>query len=353
VALIDTQMPGLDGEALGRAVRADTRLGATRLVLLGVLGKRGDARRLREMGFAGYSTKPIRSSELQKVVHRALAEQAHLPIATRHLAREVLPSFAGSRVRVLLAEDNITNQQVALGMLRKLGVTADAVADGQEAVRAAEQIAYDLVLMDCQMPNMDGYEATRRIRSATSSRDPALPIIAMTGHAMPGDRERSLAAGMFDHLTKPVTLRSLATCLEKWLRSAPHAPGTKPSSGAAPAWDRAALVERLMGDEELAATIAEGFLGDLPRQLDALSAALSAGDAGEVTRLAHGIKGASVNVGADSLGELAHAIEVAARLADLATAAQRFELVGPTFDRVRGEMDRGVAPGSQRTDRRE
>jgi HPt (histidine-containing phosphotransfer) domain-containing protein len=170
---------------------------------------------------------------------------------------------------------------------------------------------------------------------------------------MPGDRERSLAAGMFDHLTKPVTLRSLATCLEKWLRSAPHAPGTKPSSGAAPAWDRAALVERLMGDEELAATIAEGFLGDLPRQLDALSAALSAGDAGEVTRLAHGIKGASVNVGADSLGELAHAIEVAARLADLATAAQRFELVGPTFDRVRGEMDRGVAPGSQRTDRRE
>ena len=141
------------------------------------------------------------------------------PIATRHTAREMLNLFAGRKVRILLAEDNITNQQVALGILKKLGLRADAVANGAEAVHALETLPYDLVLMDVQMPKMDGLEATRRIRNAefTGHSSLSIPIIAMTAHAMQGDRRKCLKAGMNDYISKPVSPRALAEALDKWL----------------------------------------------------------------------------------------------------------------------------------------
>jgi signal transduction histidine kinase/CheY-like chemotaxis protein len=223
IALIDMQMPGMDGESLGRSIRADERLAATRLVLLTSLGMRGDARRFEEIGFAGYAIKPIRHQELRAVLCLALTERdgtepAPRPIATRHAARETLKPFAGCTARILLAEDNITNQRVALGLLKRLGLRADAVADGAEAVRALETLPYDLVLMDVQMPEMDGLEATRRIRNPRSAvRNHQIPIIAMTAHTMHGDRERCLQAGMDDYVSKPVTPQALVEVLEKWL----------------------------------------------------------------------------------------------------------------------------------------
>jgi CheY-like chemotaxis protein len=168
IAVIDMQMPGMDGEALGRIIQKDERLTDTRMVMLTSLGTRGDARRLQEIGFAAYSTKPIRHEELKAVLSLALGDRdksTHRPIATRHTARETLNLFADFKARILLAEDNITNQQVALGILKKLGLRADAVANGLEALKALETLPYDLVLMDVQMPEMDGFEATKIIRN--------------------------------------------------------------------------------------------------------------------------------------------------------------------------------------------
>jgi CheY-like chemotaxis protein len=220
------QMPGMDGETLGRTIAADKRLADTRMVMLTSLGTRGDARRFEEIGFAGYATKPIRSRDLQAVLSLALRERdgatpTPRPIVTHHQAREMLNLFAGRKGRILVAEDNITNQRVAPGILKKLGLYGDAVANGAEALNALETIPYDLVLMDVQMPEMDGLQATRTIRKT----DTRLPIIAMTAHAMRGDRERCLEAGMDDYLTKPVTPKALALILGKWLPKHAETPG--------------------------------------------------------------------------------------------------------------------------------
>jgi two-component system sensor histidine kinase/response regulator len=159
IAVIDMQMPGMDGEALGRAIKTESRLVKTRLVLLTSMGMRGDAQHFSAIGFAGYLTKPARTLELKAVLSQVLAAGQDktlkpLPLATRHTAREVANRFAGIQARILLAEDNFTNQQVALGILKKFGLTADAVANGAEALKSLADIPYDLVLMDVQMPEM-------------------------------------------------------------------------------------------------------------------------------------------------------------------------------------------------------
>ena len=233
IAVIDMQMPGMDGESLGRTIRADKRLDDTRMVMLTSLGTRGDARRFQDIGFTAFATKPIRHLELKAVLslvltNRDKAEPSPQSIITRHTVREMLNLFVGRKARILLAEDNITNQQVALGILKKLGLRADAVANGVEVLKALENLPYDLVLMDVQMPEMDGIEATKRIRNtelripnhAETGDSPSpfvIPIIAMTAHAMQGDRERCLMAGMNDYITKPVSPQALAEALDRWL----------------------------------------------------------------------------------------------------------------------------------------
>ena len=197
--------------------------------MLTSLGTRGDARRFEEIGFAAYATKPIRHQELKTVLSLVLARSGQTGAAAhRHAPHGIGDTelFAGRKARILLAEDNITNQQVALGILKKLGLRADAVANGAEALKALETIPYDLVLMDVQMPEMDGSRPPGRsaIRNPQSSIT-RIPIIAMTAHAMQGDRERCLEAGMNDYVTKPVSPQALAEVLDKWLpeENAEHA----------------------------------------------------------------------------------------------------------------------------------
>jgi CheY-like chemotaxis protein len=197
IAVLDFLMPGMNGATLGQAIKSDERLSATHLVLLSSLGERGDARRFAKIGFAGYLVKPLRHADLFNVLSNALAggvSPAEMrPIVTRHSAREIRRVVVYSGKSALLVEENITNQQVALGMLKKFGLRADAAANGAEALKALESIPYDLVLMDVQMPVMDGLEATRRIRDVQSDvLDHNIPIIAMTAHALQGDRERCL-----------------------------------------------------------------------------------------------------------------------------------------------------------------
>jgi two-component system sensor histidine kinase/response regulator len=218
LVILDMQMPGMDGAVLARAIRVDEKLKDTRLVLCSSLGQRGDARRMQELGFDAYLVKPLRHGEIIDCLSAVLAGTAvakrSQPIVTRHTIREMRRGV----VRILLAEDNITNQQVAVGILKKLGLRADAVANGAEALKALETLPYDLVLMDVQMPEMNGLDATRHIRNPQSAvRNHRIPIIAMTAGAMQGDREKCLESGMNDYVSKPISPQALADALDKWL----------------------------------------------------------------------------------------------------------------------------------------
>ncbi len=220
IALVDMQMPRMDVATLGMKIKEDPDLNPTRLVMLTSAGRRGDASRLKAIGFAAYLNKPVKKSHLYDCLITVLgipsapSRECSMPIITRYGLEEAKKR----RVRILVAEDNVVNQKVALRILQKLGYQADAVADGREALHALEKIPYDLVLMDVQMPQMDGFEATGIIRDPASSvRKHDIPVIAMTAHAMKGDREKCLDAGMDDYISKPVTALALNDILEKYL----------------------------------------------------------------------------------------------------------------------------------------
>jgi len=216
LAVVDMQMPDMDGESLGSAIKADHKIKDIRLVLMTSMGQRGDAKRMEEIGFAAYLTKPVRQSDLFDCLVSVLKseEKGEKKIITRHDIRDM----RRDKVRILLAEDNIINQQVATAMLRKMGMRVEAVANGAEALDALKEIPFDLVFMDVQMPDMDGLEATREIRNPHSKvLNHDIPIVAMTAHAMGGDRQRCLKAGMNDYLSKPVSLQRMAQVLNKWV----------------------------------------------------------------------------------------------------------------------------------------
>jgi len=220
VTIIDKELSRTRGEQLGKMIKEDPILKGTSLVMLTYLGQRGDASRLKEIGFSAYITKPIKENQLRECLEAALGLSTNAlndekkTIITKHTIEEENKR----QCRILLAEDNMVNQKVALKLLRNLGYTADVVGNGNEAVKAMVRIPYDLILMDVQMPEMDGFEATRRIRASSSGplkKD--VRIIAMTAHAMKGDRERCLQAGMDDYISKPVRPQELSDAIERQL----------------------------------------------------------------------------------------------------------------------------------------
>ncbi|TDI43752.1 MAG: response regulator [Acidobacteria bacterium] len=227
IAIVDFQMPGMDGLTLARRIKADPALKDTVLVLLTSVGRRGDAKRMEEVGFSGYMVKPVHQSQLKDVLATAWAaheEGAEAGLVTRHrFAESAHPAAAQSEapatVRVLVAEDNVVNQKVAVRLLEKLGCRVDVAADGAEAVKMVVAFPYAVIFMDCQMPEMDGYEATAAIRRMQATHT---PIIALTANVMAGDREKCVAAGMDDYLSKPVTPKLLKEMLEKWSPSMPE-----------------------------------------------------------------------------------------------------------------------------------
>jgi PAS domain S-box-containing protein len=366
IAIIDMQMPGMNGKDLGRAIKSDPQLQNTRLVMLTSLGARGDARRFQEIGFTAYLNKPAKHQELWNVLSASLETESpakavtgteiseeRQKIITRHSARESLPPFAGRNMRVLLAEDNITNQQVALEMMKKLGINADCVANGAEAVKALESIPYDLVLMDVQMPEMDGVTATRIIRdprSAVACHE--IPIIAMTAHAMRGDRERFLASGMNDYVPKPLALRTLRAALEKWLggkegSERPHMVEI-PRDDSTAVFDLDSMRERLSGNDELIVEIIKVFLADIPDQIKKLKDFMGKGDITSIERQAHTIKGAAANVGGDRLRAVAFKMEKGARGGNpddagsyLAELEKQFEMLHETMSNWIIQRDKG------------
>jgi len=221
IALLDMQMPNLDGETLGRRIKADPDLRHTHLIMLTSMGKKGIAEQLFQVGFAACLGKPVKKRLLHESLIKICGTQPAAP-ANFSAAPDPLPTPQEQRrnkFSILVAEDNIVNQKVAIRLLEKFGYRADAVANGKEAVHSLEKIPYDLVLMDVQMPEMDGLSATRAIRDPQSRvLDRKISIIAMTAHAMKEDRERCLEAGMDDYISKPVVPQVLKDILEKYLK---------------------------------------------------------------------------------------------------------------------------------------
>ena len=339
VVLTDMNMPDIDGETLGRTIKADPELRDTRLVMITSYGKRGDAKRLEALGFSAYLTKPVKQSQLYDCLATVLGAghpsvmEPETALVTRHSINE----DSRRRVRILLAEDNATNRQVALSILGKLGFRADVVADGRQALRALETGAYDIVLMDVQMPVMDGFEATRAIRSGEAKiPNRRIPIIAMTAHAMRGDRERCLEAGMDDYISKPIAPQALAAALERCLVAAPAAESRR--SEGQPVFDRPALLARLIGDEDLVEEIIAGFLADMPRQIQKLRELIDQGDAGSAGGQAHAIKGAAANVGGLALSAAANDMERLGRTGRLREAAGLLPELETQFDLLKARM---------------
>ena len=354
VAVIDMQMPGMDGEELGKTIVRDRHLADTRMVMLTSIGDICDSRRFLQIGFAGFTTKPIRQREFREILSRALAQQhaspqlparaAPPPLHTR-LDRSV--RFSSQNSRILLVEDNLTNQLVAQGILKMLGLQAEIASNGQEALDILTRSRYNLILMDVQMPVMDGLEATRRIRSwkTDAARLSAAtvehagnqlhasrtPIIAMTANAMQGDRERCLETGMDDFVSKPVTPQAVAEALNRWLPQSrvadPQAPvmaaPEQPQEQQPQVLNQAKLMAQVMGNADLACTVLRTFAADMPTQMAALAAALESGDITAAERHAHSIKGAAASVGADALCALAFDLEMAGKSGQLADIQAR------------------------------
>ncbi len=220
LALIDMQMPGMDGKQLGKSIKNTPDIASTHLIMLSSIGERGDAKVLEQIGFDAYLSKPVKMTQLHDCLIKVANQSGELKKASPDaiITQYRLAEDEHRNIRILLAEDNHINQKVASRMLTKIGYRVDAVDNGKDAIEALKTTDYKLVFMDCQMPVLDGYEATKQIRSPASGVENShVPIIAMTANAMKGDRDKCIEAGMDDYMPKPVKIKELSKIINKWL----------------------------------------------------------------------------------------------------------------------------------------
>ena len=331
IAIIDLGLPGMDALELARAIRARADIATLRLVML--THRQADMQNAREAGIDACLAKPVRQTVLYECLVNVMACQPQEAVAAREVSEPVNAAPAGSRGNILLVEDNLINQQVALGILQIQGYSVTVVNNGREALDAYAQGAFDLILMDCHMPEMDGFEATREIRGRErSSIGKRVPIIALTANAMAQDREECLSTGMDDHLSKPFSMQTMQDMLDRWM---PQAASTKSAAAAelaarGPAKAAAALDRRvldqlstLLKPERLARAI-NFYLVESPKLIQKLKQAASANDAPEIVRSAHSLKSSSANLGASVLSRYCEDIEASARRADAEEACKLF-----------------------------
>ncbi|MES2705529.1 MAG: response regulator [Verrucomicrobiota bacterium] len=322
LVLLDMQMPAMDGLTLARLIKKDPVLAPARLIILSSIGSHAFAEDFKQAGIEEYLVKPVRQSSLYDCISAVMTKG---PATRPVFSAEFHPSSpppAGSRIRILIAEDNAINQKVAIRQLQKLGYTADTAGDGAEVLEALHRIPYDIIFMDCQMPVMDGYEATRRIR-----RDYPAPvhIIAMTANAMTGDREKCIAVGMDDYLTKPVRMTALQDTLNRWILT----------SGRESPVDLERLREISDGDAEATADLVAEYLVQAGGLLEKIDQAILNGQAAELGQLTHTLSGMSANCGMTALMTGLARLQEAARTRDLQGTSAVHHALTLSLERIR------------------
>ena len=361
LALLDMQMPEMDGLTLARNIRNNKNTAQTRLVMLTSMGDRFEPQVLEDAGIAACLVKPVKQSRLFDALanaigtHTAEAHQSHLTNLRTGFA-EV--SGAAKEMRVLLAEDNRVNQKLALRQLAKLGYSADAVGNGLEVLAAIKRVPYDVILMDCQMPEMDGYKTSLQIRREEKEKGPTsqskpVYIIAMTANARIGDREKCIHAGMNDYISKPVQLAELEAALRQatggrlaasGLRSNP--PKTPTPKARGQSLDTSVLAGlRHLGQPNQPDPVAELiglFVEDGDQRLNKMEVALKENDLPAIGPLAHGLKGSASNLGARPLAALAARLEDAASSGKLPAVKELLTQLKEEYKRVRVELEKQI-----------
>jgi two-component system, sensor histidine kinase and response regulator len=347
MAIIDMKMPGMSGLELAAAVRRDPALQQLPMVVVTSLQSDDQLAKAASLGVSAYLSKPVRRQDL----YRALAQSLG---AVSNRTSESTSNTTVIHAHVLMAEDNSVNQIVARNMFKLIGCTYDMVNNGQDALEAVRRGGYDMVLMDCQMPVMDGYEATRAIRAWEGEQDDArhIPIVALTANALVGDADLCLAAGMDDHLAKPYSRNQLTATMARWLpaelvamakqdRSEGIVSGTMPLANAADA--TATLNQRALdniraldpdGSAGVMAEVIEIFLDEATKQLATLHEALQFDNAKQLASTAHALKSASMNVGASQMGELCRQLEQLGKSGSTAGAAAMVAALGKNFEGI-------------------
>ena len=330
LAILDVQMPDMDGFQLVTAVRGEKKIARTRLLMLTSAGQRGDGERCRELGIRAYLTKPLSRADLLEALGTVLEapdDGGGSEVITRHTIAESRKSL-----RVLLAEDNPVNQQVAVAMLVKRGHEVHVSSNGREAVDAVTERDYDVVLMDIQMPEMDGFEATHVIRELPKGKD--LPIIGLTAHALSGERDRCLSHGMTDYLAKPFKAHELFALVEGSAEGKPAPAPTSPAAAPPVDLEGFRTTLREAGAEQALYSIVDTFVRQAPDRLAALATAVASGAGAEIAKAAHVYRGAAATIGARELAELLEIVETSARAGDIEQARETFERVSPVAHAV-------------------
>ncbi|HET7213964.1 MAG TPA: response regulator [Terriglobia bacterium] len=337
LVLIDALMPDMDGFTLAERIKEDPLFSGATIMMLTSGGHRGDAARCRKLGIAAYLHKPVKERDLLQAVQLALApdrkDSKDAELITRHTLRQERRKF-----RILLAEDDIVNRQLAEHLLRKCGHEVTSVTNGRKAVEAVQASGFggfDVVLMDVQMPEMDGLEATAALRALETGQPKRLPIIAMTAHAMKGDRSRFLSAGMDGYIAKPIRIQEFVNVIEQTVPPPQETEKELPAKPAAPEvidWKQAlATVE---GESDLLFDLLRIFANEAPATIGKLRSAVESNDAAAIHLIAHTLKGSVGNFGATDAVEAARHLETTAQKGDLQHIPERFRNLEEKIQRV-------------------
>jgi two-component system, sensor histidine kinase and response regulator len=322
LVITDCMMPEMDGFELAERINNAPGFPTSTIIMLTSAGERGDASRCMKLGIAAYLLKPIKLSELFfticKVLQKTEPEADRKSLITRHSIRE-----SKHRLRILLAEDNLVNQKLAVKVLERMGHSVSVAANGKRAIEALENGEFDLVLMDVQMPEMDGLEATRLIREREKTTGSHVPIMAMTAYAMKEDEARCLEAGMDGYVSKPIDAQGLFETIENLFEAAGGRDNPQPTyNRGGKILDRRAILDRVGGDTELLKEIASLFLEDCPKLLSEIRQAFQQGEQESLEKAAHSLKGSVSNFGAEAAVQAALRVENIGRQRDLAEAPQ-------------------------------
>jgi two-component system sensor histidine kinase/response regulator len=330
VLLIDSNLPDMSGYELIQKIKENNDCEETVIMMLTSLGQRGDAVRCRELGIKVYLTKPIKQSDLLDALVMALNpeimqnEQLHL--ITRHSLRERRESL-----HILCVEDNPVNMKLMLHLLKRMGHTAEPAYNGNEALKALDKQNFDLILMDIQMPQMDGFETTIAIREKEKETGKHVPIIAITAHAMKGYKERCINAGMDAYIPKPIKTDELIQVIEKLITDEEIT--SYPNGNSKKIFNRDAVLNRLNHNNDLLHELVDSFITDTPQHLKDIREAIEAQKVEKVKTEAHNLKGAAANVGADLFKEVAFQLECAGKSQNLNTALNLYERLEEEFER--------------------